>query len=774
MSDVIYMANPMNRMTDRGNRITRRQFIRKAGIAGGAAAAAGLGLSGAAHAVGPGDPNITKDPEHLYPATGDESVIYVWPQNDATKDPQNIQWAVDNIAATGGTVYLKSMNISGVPTPFYFGNPFIAGGGGVVTISQLKNLSVIGDTDGIPAYRPDGTLRFPNGTPKTRIYQDDFVVTGGVGYPFKITNPNITAKIQNLSFGWIDAGDPKFCATAFSLGPVGNGVGHYTIDNCFVNTYPMSTWTIGAAGSLNAGSTYSITNNYIITIKGSSAGVINYAASNTKADFLIHNNEINVTNNKGFGVILIYDVNSKITVSDNVFSGNGIPSANGSSAIAVVIMNYPIQLQGMKILGNDFSGYDTGGVSSQFKNSGDQISIGVLNAKASMSGCIISGNRTGRAGRASLNMNTATTSGNYIGPWTDPDTGRSYPGNEFGNADLYGILIAGDNNVFDSNTFASAGKSHVYFSSLPFATASWGITSGWQSVFHEGTKFFIDDGIHPRVWFEYDMPPNYDGVGETEVSPGSGVFVKNIPVRPTNYDQLEMARAAGRAINGPLGPDGKPLYDGPVDDDGKVHPLNVIETGNTVLVAMKYKIPGTIGNNATFASPLDLNKQPPVYQEFVKSSTPDSNLFTNNVFGPVDPSSVNGAIACFGFNNQFIKNDYRGTNLPGIPNGAPCITLGVISQGYPAGGNTVFESGMFPTYNDLETNAKMQVLDAMALETGTTTNRVVGHTASTYDKQKEENPGIGQRLQADKELLESLGIAGMVWNEATQQWELPQ
>lgn len=83
------MANPRNTgmMGNVGNRITRRQFILKTGIAGGAVAAAGLGLSGVAHAAqtayqdNPDPAHIVKKGQPMggIPATNADSEIWVYP-----------------------------------------------------------------------------------------------------------------------------------------------------------------------------------------------------------------------------------------------------------------------------------------------------------------------------------------------------------------------------------------------------------------------------------------------------------------------------------------------------------------------------------------------------------------------------------------------------------------------------------------------------------------------------------------------------------------------
>ena len=91
------------------NRITRGRFIRKAGIAGGAVAAAGLGLSGKARAQAVCPPQVVSD------GAGGFSVI---PTGDVKLDCSNVQCAVD-AAAPGATILLKAS-----PTYFNFGTVY--------------------------------------------------------------------------------------------------------------------------------------------------------------------------------------------------------------------------------------------------------------------------------------------------------------------------------------------------------------------------------------------------------------------------------------------------------------------------------------------------------------------------------------------------------------------------------------------------------------------------------------------------------------------------
>jgi len=97
--------------------------------------------------------------------------------------------------------------------------------------------------------------------------------------------------------------------------------------------------------------------------------------------------------------------------------------------------------------------------------------------------------------------------------------------------------------------------------------------------------------------------------------------------------------------------------------------------------------------------------------------------------------------------SSLVKNDYTQAILPGWP-GAGCVWLDLGTQG-----NLVFESGGFPH----GTNAKNQVLDVAALPPpdgdGSTTNRVIGHSANFLAKDVPR--GIGQKIQ---QLTQTIGF----------------
>jgi hypothetical protein len=107
----------------------------------------------------------------------------------------------------------------------------------------------------------------------------------------------------------------------------------------------------------------------------------------------------------------------------------------------------------------------------------------------------------------------------------------------------------------------------------------------------------------------------------------------------------------------------------------------------------------------------------------------DRNLFTRNIIGPLGDGATAG-ISCGGSSNDFIRNDYTQSGIPGLKAGVvPCVWLAnsydpdtgeVISEPEH---NLVFESDGFPP----GTTAAEQVLDDPRECTETTTNIVVGH-----------------------------------------------
>jgi len=115
--------------------------------------------------------------------------------------------------------------------------------------------------------------------------------------------------------------------------------------------------------------------------------------------------------------------------------------------------------------------------------------------------------------------------------------------------------------------------------------------------------------------------------------------------------------------------------------------------------------------------------------QIILTATCHDNVFRDNVIGPLGLGAGVG-IYCAGYNNDFVRNDYTLSGIPGLTaGGIPCIMLANTYD--PATGdlvtepenNLVFESEGLPP----GTTATEQVLDQPRELTGATTNTVVGH-----------------------------------------------
>ncbi len=115
-------------------------------------------------------------------------------------------------------------------------------------------------------------------------------------------------------------------------------------------------------------------------------------------------------------------------------------------------------------------------------------------------------------------------------------------------------------------------------------------------------------------------------------------------------------------------------------------------------------------------------------QILVQSECQD-NLFTRNVIGLLSPEASAG-IHCSGDNNDFVRNDYTQSGIPGLTTGTiPCVWL--VNSYDPDTGvliaepenNLVFEAKGLP----IGTTAAEQVLDDPQEIKGNTTNMVVGN-----------------------------------------------
>jgi hypothetical protein len=129
----------------------------------------------------------------------------------------------------------------------------------------------------------------------------------------------------------------------------------------------------------------------------------------------------------------------------------------------------------------------------------------------------------------------------------------------------------------------------------------------------------------------------------------------------------------------------------------------------------------------------------------------DKNTFTDNTIGPLGDGATVG-VACGGNGNSFIKNDYRLSGIQGLSaSDIPCLVLDTV-----AADNLVHESGRFPPGTG---GATEQVLDLPRELTGTTTNRVIGHSADALADGI--NPGIGQHMKdvlAQSEGIPEIGL----------------
>ena len=123
--------------------------------------------------------------------------------------------------------------------------------------------------------------------------------------------------------------------------------------------------------------------------------------------------------------------------------------------------------------------------------------------------------------------------------------------------------------------------------------------------------------------------------------------------------------------------------------------------------------------------------------QIVVRSQCHSNLFTRNVIGPLAPEAI-GGIVCRGTDNDIIRNDYIGSNIPGLASSdLACVILGAASEG-----NLVFESGGLPPGMG---GSNEHVLDLTREPAGTTTNIVIGHSVDVLAENL--NPGVGQRVK---------------------------
>ena len=121
------------------------------------------------------------------------------------------------------------------------------------------------------------------------------------------------------------------------------------------------------------------------------------------------------------------------------------------------------------------------------------------------------------------------------------------------------------------------------------------------------------------------------------------------------------------------------------------------------------------------------------------------NLLSGNVIGPLGPGAGAGILCWVGYDNDLIRNHYTSSGIQGLSGS----NLACVLMGPATGGNLVHEPGRFPRGTG---GATEQVLDLPRELTGSTTNRVAGHSASTLAE--DINPGIGQRVKDALDQLE--------------------
>lgn len=120
-----------------GGRMSRRDFLRRAGVVAGGAAVAGLGLSGAARADWPDTSgNVIPD------GTGGYTVF---PTNDSSQDPVHVQQAINNTVPGKTVTLMPYAKNTTTFTPYDFG---------ATSVSIDKYVDVVGITDPVTGNKP--------------------------------------------------------------------------------------------------------------------------------------------------------------------------------------------------------------------------------------------------------------------------------------------------------------------------------------------------------------------------------------------------------------------------------------------------------------------------------------------------------------------------------------------------------------------------------------------------------------------------------------------
>jgi len=158
----------------------------------------------------------------------------------------------------------------------------------------------------------------------------------------------------------------------------------------------------------------------------------------------------------------------------------------------------------------------------------------------------------------------------------------------------------------------------------------------------------------------------------------------------------------------------------------------VLTTHNTISGQADYPILLVAGSSDNIFAWNDLSgmtaKKMDMYDasQIAVSAGCNRNLFTRNTIGPLGEGATAG-IMCAGSSNDFVRNDYTQSGIPGLTAGTvPCVWLSNYDTetgsliGEPQD-NLVFEA-LFPEGTDVAE----QVLDDPQESTGATTNVIVG------------------------------------------------
>jgi len=177
------MGKNMGKNMGLNQSMSRSGFVKTVGV-GMAAAATGLGGVARADAAtaqiarNPYTRKISDDTIEVYPINparvppADENALESHGTVFNRTDVGNVQMAVDYVPV-GGTVILRSADKFGEIRPFDFGTDG--------SVKLTKSVKIIGETDGVPVNRSDGSgILFPNGTPLTQIVGGNTVFNSSI------------------------------------------------------------------------------------------------------------------------------------------------------------------------------------------------------------------------------------------------------------------------------------------------------------------------------------------------------------------------------------------------------------------------------------------------------------------------------------------------------------------------------------------------------------------------------------------------------------------